>query len=122
MITMMEKSDYLKGQSRRNNIIVDGTAESPHETWMESEDKVREMILEKLNLDHMKVEVECAHMTGKLTTGTGDRTRPIVVRFLRFKDKGAVLESAKNLRGTYISSIRTVLKLCARRGNKLSQP
>ena len=41
MITMTEKSDYLQGQSRQKNMVVDGTAESPYETWMESEDKVR---------------------------------------------------------------------------------
>ena len=31
-----------------------------------------------------------------------DRLRPIVVKFLRFEDKMAVLEIAKNLRGTNI--------------------
>jgi hypothetical protein len=34
-------------------------------------------------------------------TGLGDRPRPIVVKFLRFKDMVAVLEKAKNVRGTY---------------------
>ena len=76
MITMTDKSDYLEGQSRRNNIIVDGIAESAHETWMESEDKVREMISEKLKMDHRTIEVERAHRTGKTTTGPGDRPRP----------------------------------------------
>jgi hypothetical protein len=32
MITMTEKSDYLEGQSMRNNIVVAGNAESPHDT------------------------------------------------------------------------------------------
>jgi hypothetical protein len=36
MRTMMEKSDYLEGQSRLNNMVVDGIADSPYETWMES--------------------------------------------------------------------------------------
>ena len=73
-------------------MVVDGIAESPHETWMESEDKVREMIAEKLKMDHRKIGVECAH----------NRPRPIVLKFLRFKGKVAVLERLKNLRGTYI--------------------
>ena len=81
-------------------MVVDAIAESPHETWTESEDKVREIISEKLKMDHRKIEVEHAHRTGKPTTGPGDRPMPIVVRFLRFKDKVAVLERAKNLRGT----------------------
>jgi phage I-like protein len=46
-------------------MVVDGIAESPHETWMESEDKVSEMILEKLKMDHRKIEVEHAHRTWK---------------------------------------------------------
>ena len=83
-------------------MVVDGIAESPHETWTESEDKVKEMINEKLEMDHRKIEVECAHRTGKPTTGPGDRPRTILVMFLRFKDKVSVLERAKNTRGTYI--------------------
>lgn len=37
-----------------------------------------------------------------IITGPGDRPGPIVVKFLRFKDKVAVLERAKNLRGIYL--------------------
>jgi hypothetical protein len=65
---------------------------------VESEDKIREIISEKLKMDHRKIEVERVHKTGKQTT----RARPIVVKFLRFKNKVAVLEKAKNLKGTYI--------------------
>jgi hypothetical protein len=121
MITMPDKSDYLKGQSRRNNMVVDRIAESPHE----SEDKVREMISDKLKMDNRKIEVEHANRTGKPTIGPGDRLRPIVVKFLRFKDKVAVLGRAKNLRGYIyrISSLtRNIPKLCARIGKNLSQP
>ena len=80
--SMTDKSNNLEGQSRQNNMVVDGIAESPHETWMESEDKVREIISEKLKMDSKKIELERAHRTGKPTTGPGDR--PVVVKFLRF--------------------------------------
>ena len=47
----------------------------------------------------------------KTPTGQCERPRPIVVKFLRFKDKVAVLERDKNLRGTWIDgSIRAKLK------------
>ena len=49
-----------------------------------------------------RFEVERTHRTGKPITSPGDGPRSIVVKFLRLKDKTAVLESAKNLRGTYI--------------------
>jgi hypothetical protein len=52
MVTMTDQSDCLGGQSSRNNIVVDGITESPHETWKESDTKVREMISEKLKMDH----------------------------------------------------------------------
>ena len=35
--------------------------QSPHVTGTEAEDKVREMISEKLKMDHRKIEVEHAH-------------------------------------------------------------
>ena len=38
-------------------MVVGRIAESPHETWTESENKVREMILEILKVDHRKIEV-----------------------------------------------------------------
>ena len=76
-------------------MVVDGIGASPHETWTESEDKVRETISEKLKMDHRKIEVECAHRPGKPTSGSGDRPRSIVVRILRFNDKVAALERAK---------------------------
>ena len=59
--------------------------QSPHEAWTESEEKV-----------------EHAHRSGKPVSSPDDRPRPIVVKFLRFKDKAAVLERAKNLRETNI--------------------
>jgi PleD family two-component response regulator len=55
MITMTEKSDYVEGQSSWNNGVEDGIAEFPGQTWTESEDKLREMILEKLKMDHRKI-------------------------------------------------------------------
>jgi hypothetical protein len=70
----------------RNNMVVDGIAESPNETWTESEDKVREMISEKLKTYDRRIGVERTQGTEKPTTGPGDRPRPIVVKILRFKD------------------------------------
>jgi hypothetical protein len=46
--------------------------------------------------------VERAHRSGKPATNPDDTPRLIVVKLLRFKNKMAVLERAKNLRGTNI--------------------
>lgn len=95
-----DKVEYTEGQSRRNNLVFDGIAETPAETWAETEDKVRDVLVEKLKLQP-DVEVERAHRIGRTVPG-GSRPRSIVVKFLRFKDRSAVLERAKNLKGTDI--------------------
>ncbi|KAL7375828.1 hypothetical protein ABVT39_024833 [Epinephelus coioides] len=80
VLTMNDKADYLEGQSKRNNIIIDGIPESPRETWEESEVKVREVLAVKLQMDEKRTELERAHRTG---TNSGDRPRHIVVKVLR---------------------------------------
>lgn len=101
------RADYLESQSRRNNLVFDGIAETANEGWAESEEKVRALLVEKLQLPR-EIEVERAHRTGRPSASRegprprGDRPRPIVARFLRFKDKVAVLERAKKLKGTNI--------------------
>lgn len=94
------KLDYLEGQSKRNNLIINGSSELPGETWDDTEKKIKNTFVEKLQLQR-DMEVERAHRTGKSEPGR-DSPRPIVVRFQKYKDKLAVLERAKNLKGTKI--------------------
>lgn len=63
LLTITDKMEYLEGQTRRNYLIFDGVAESPGETWTETEGKISKILTEKLQLQH-KVEVERAHRTG----------------------------------------------------------
>lgn len=100
LLTVTDKMEYLEGQSRRNNLVIDGIAELPGETWADTEEKVRSVILEKLQLQR-DIEMERAHRTGKPVAG-GERPRPIVVKFSKHKDRSAVLQRAKNLKGTNI--------------------
>lgn len=77
------KVDYLEGQSKRNNLIIDVIAESPRETWAELEKKVKSLFVEKLQL----------HREGKGTLywEPGRETpRHIVVRFHKYKDTGQI--------------------------------
>ena len=99
MLTVTDKMEYLEGQSRRNNLVFNGVAEAPGETWADTEEKIMKILKENLQLQH-KVEVERAHRTGK--PGGGDRPRPIAVKLLRYKDREAILQRAKSLRGTKI--------------------
>lgn len=101
LMSLTVKSDYLEGQSRRNNIIIDGIGESPNESWSVSEDKVRRLISEKLQLDHRAMEIERAHRMGKPTTN-GERPRPIIAKLFKYKDKLAIMENANKLKGSNI--------------------
>lgn len=39
LLTLTDKMEYVKGQTRRNNLVFDGVAESPGETWADTEQK-----------------------------------------------------------------------------------
>lgn len=94
---IIDKQEYLEGQSKRNNIVIDGIPESPGESWADSEVKVKDILKQKLQLHH-EIEVERAHHNGK-PAADGDRPRSIVAKLLRFKDKAAVLQKAKISQG-----------------------
>ena len=98
LLVATDKMEYLEGQSRRNNLVFDGIAESPGETWAEAEEKVKKVLAEMLQLQQ-DVEVERAHRAGK---PGGERPRPIVVKFLRHKDRTSILQRTKALKGTRI--------------------
>ncbi|KAK7884087.1 hypothetical protein WMY93_027210 [Mugilogobius chulae] len=100
MLTITDKMEYLEGQTRRNNFVFEGVAESPGETWSDTEQKIQRVLAENLQLQQT-VEVERAHRTGK-SSGGGDRARPIVVKLLRYKDRQSILQRAKLLKGSKI--------------------
>lgn len=97
---MCDKQEYLEGQSRRNNIVIDGVPESTGESWADSEEKVKDIFRQKLQLQR-DMEIERAHRIGK-PEAARNRPRSIVVKFLNSKDKAAVMQRAKNLKGTQI--------------------
>lgn len=98
---MNGKIDYLENQYRCKNLIFDGIPESVHKKWSDSEDKIQKILNEKLKLDQKHIELERVHRSGK-PPARDEKPRPIVVRFLRFKDRNTVLEKAKNLKGSNI--------------------
>ena len=52
---------------------------------------MRKVLSEKLQLDHLRIELDWAHRTGKTMTSSEKR----VVRFPRLKDRLAVLDKLK---------------------------
>lgn len=90
--TMMDKLADLEDRSRRNNIIVYGIPEATGETWEKSEQLVREVITD-LGEVESEIELDRTHRMGKKG---GPTPRPIIARFLRWKDKTRVLEKARS--------------------------
>ncbi len=88
-------------------------AEAPGETWAETEEKITMILKEKLQLQH-KVEVKRAQRVGK--PREGDKPRPVVIKLLRYKDRDAILQCAKSLKGTRISSMKTTQTLSEGKG------
>ncbi|KAI8483400.1 hypothetical protein Bbelb_388630 [Branchiostoma belcheri] len=124
---MANKLDYIENQSRRSNLIFDGIKDDKQEeraaslgiaTSVTLARKYKgdssqpcpdstlnrkcccseEVLRNKLRLNTDNIEIEQAHRNGK----PGEQPRPIVVKFLRYKDKQNILRQAKMLKGTQI--------------------
>ncbi|XP_065667668.1 uncharacterized protein LOC136087964 [Hydra vulgaris] len=92
-----EKNRILEDRSRRNNLRIEGITESVNETWDETEDKVLKLFSKTLEVN--EVEIERAHRTGYKKHG---KTRTIILKLLRFKDKTKILKEAHRLKGLNI--------------------
>ena len=90
-----DKLSELEDRSRRNNLRVNGLEEDDNESWDESEKKVRELFEEELKVKN--ISIERAHRSGRKRRddGTTNRRRPIVIKFLNYKEKVNVLTQFK---------------------------
>ncbi|XP_065654545.1 uncharacterized protein LOC136081176 [Hydra vulgaris] len=86
-----DKLAELEDRSRRNNLRFNGIEEKEIETWQETESKIREILKTKLGLNG-NIEIERAHRVGKKVMGVKRINRTIVVKFLNYKDKNAILD------------------------------
>ena len=67
------------------------------ENWDQTELRVREVLDEKLQMtNHNEIEIKRAHRL----KGRNKETCPIIVNFLRYKDRCAVLQCARECLGT----------------------
>lgn len=82
----------LECQSRRNNLKFLGIQESNgNEYWNDTENLVRETI-SSLDIDTDGMNIERAHRLGSKKDGV---VRPIIVKFLSFKDRELVLQRCR---------------------------
>ncbi|XP_065685038.1 uncharacterized protein LOC136097048 [Hydra vulgaris] len=81
-----EKIAELEDRSRRNNLRFIGIKDKANETWEESEQKIKDFLITKLNIRE-KILIDRAHRVGK----ENGKNRSIIVRFQNYKDKALVL-------------------------------
>ena len=85
----------LEDCPRRNNIRINGVNEDSKESGEEYEKKVHLMLKERLEIQNVEIE-----RVKRVERKTKNRSRTIVCKLLRFKDKQNILRKAKILKGT----------------------
>ena len=100
----MDKLEYLENQSRRNNIRIDGILEEENESWDTTEEKVKQVLAEKLNLEEA-LHIERAHRVGRVASGPRRRPRTIVCKLRDFKQKEQILKVTRRIKpvGLYVN-------------------
>ena len=94
----LEKATYLKNQSRRNNVRIEGMAEESGESWESTEGKVKEMFTEKLQMESPPA-IERAHRTGKDKKPDGtSKPRTVVCKLYDWKEREAILKAARRIK------------------------
>lgn len=85
--------DDLENRMRRNNLIFKGLPELENETWNDAKVIITGFAQEMLGIS--LGEIERAHRLGQKRSGT---KRPIIVKFLSFRDREEVLRNACKLK------------------------
>lgn len=98
LAALHDSQDDLDNRSRRNNLILYGLLDAVNESWAESEEKVVSFFSDKLDISVTPTSIERAHRLGKYQV---ESTRPLIVKFLSFKDK-RVLAAASKLREIFL--------------------
>ena len=123
------KHEYLENMSRRNNIKIFGVAEEKDEkTWEDSENVVKKIIREKLDVElEGEHAIERAHRVGKPRPlfgykKDGGRVKnpphPIVAKFSNWKQKEAILRAARRIKP---KDVQFYQDLSARKSEKRSE-
>lgn len=98
-----KRNDDLEQYTRRNSVRVFGIRETKGE---DTDDKVIRVFKEKLNLDIQKTAIDRSHRVGQQPEPNEDgsaRWRPIIVKFVSYREKRLVYEKKKLLKGSRIT-------------------
>ena len=93
----------LDDRSRRNDLIGDGILEIAEISWEDCEEKLQQLLPEKLGLE-FPTEIERAYRMSSRQNNmnNGDNPRTIICILLRYKDKIKFLQKVNKLKETNI--------------------
>ena len=116
--TKIEKLEKLQDQqeqySRRNCLLVHGIAEEKEEI---TDEVTINALNEKLDQDITLRDIDRTHRIGEHKNTTG-KTRPIIVKFVRYNIRNRAFRNKKKLKGQKISITENISK---KRMDKLRQ-
>ncbi|XP_072144716.1 uncharacterized protein [Dermacentor andersoni] len=95
---LQDKVDELENRSRRNNLIIFGIKEESDETAESLITKVNERLFQE-KLDVTVKGIERCHRLGRKSKNG----RPVIIKFLDYREKGSVLKACYKLKGTEFS-------------------
>ena len=96
----------MEDRSRRNNIRVEGIAGSENEGWDVTEEKLKKVIKDELDIENVVIEGGHRVKQNNDKNEDNDQTRKpptVVAKLLHFKDKQDILHEAKSseIRNSY---------------------
>ena len=110
----------LEDHSRWNNLRFEETTEHKNEPWEDCENKIYDLLENKLEMDIENVVIERAHWTRKKIK---NRLQPIVAQFSFYKDKMNILKNSKKLKSTRFSIFedfsRETAAICKEKGQEV---
>jgi hypothetical protein len=96
LVSLQQENERLHQELKKNNIIVFGIPEVSGETT--DVQKVIEGLSNSLKI--AQIDYNDAFRIGKYNK---DKARPLLVKLLRYRDKQAIFNAAKNLKGSSVS-------------------
>ena len=94
-----KKTDDQEQDLCRNCLLIHGLNETKTE---DADEMVLDVINDKLNMEMSQVSIERSHRLGKRKC-PGQKSRAIIVKFTRYKDRHLVFRNKKLLKGSGIS-------------------
>lgn len=91
--------DDIQQYQRRNNVIITGIPEVAGE---DTDDKVLHLFNTQLKLNMSKACIDRSHRVGRRILGKSEKTRPIIVKFVSYRDRRTVLNEKRMLKGSGI--------------------